>query len=437
MTNGKSSAGSAHYQRRCACRGSEGKQLGAKCPKLSNARHGTWQVYVNVPATTTAPRERIRKGGFASKGDAETWAAPYLRARLDGQRLTPTRETLAQYLPRWLEQRKRTKGLKPSTVAVYELYMSELIASGLGRVPLTDIRRSDVQALVNDLASRRGAQTVAKIAVVLKGAFSDAERSEVIASNPARLIDLPKIDQREKVLFTPSEVAAFFEAARESSVLHLYEVAAFTGLRRGELAGLRWIDVDFDAKTLTVRTNRVQVPRRGDHERAAVFEGSAKTKAGQGRVVGLGPRALRALRAQKASQNTDRLAAGDIWQDSGRVFAREDGSAIMPEYPSRLLEKLASRAGLPAMSLHGFRHLHATHLRETGADGFLIAKRLGHAHEHVTAIYAHVSVAAQIEAAERAERVVPAAMSTQSTVLSTTRSIGATEVGEARDEMHG
>src|SRR5690606_16590213 len=86
--------------------------------------------------------------------------------------------------------------------------------------------------------------------------------------------------------------------------------------------------------------HRVQVPRRGDQDREAVFEGSAKTKAGQGRVVGLSPRALRALRPQKAAQNKDRLTAGALWPDSGRVFAREDGSPIMPEYPSRLLEKV-------------------------------------------------------------------------------------------------
>lgn len=103
------------------------------------------------------------------------------------------------------------------------------------------------------------------------------------------------------------------------------------------------------------------------------------------------------------------------------MFTTADGSPIMPEYPSKALGAIAKCAGLAPMRLHGFRHLHATHLRETGADGFLIATRLGHAQAHVTAIYAHVSLGAQVEAPARAERIVPEILSTQPAILSTQR----------------
>ncbi|MGY1551596.1 tyrosine-type recombinase/integrase [Microbacterium sp. A588] len=411
----------AHYQRRCGCR-EDGKQLGAKCPKLSNPRHGTWAVFVNQPATHNQERQRIRKGGFASKGAAEEWAKPYLRASLDGQRLTPTRETLTTYLPTWLKRRETMgRTLKPSTLAVYELYVGVILGHRVASIPLTELRRADVQGFVDDMAKSRGAQSVAKMITVLKSALSAAERAETIIANPARLVELPTVQAKDKTLWTPEQVSAFLTAAAESSMLRFYELALYTGLRRGELAGLRWSDVDMAGKVLRVNTNRVQVARRGGDYGANVSEGTAKSRAGQGREVGLGPRALRALRGQRLTQNAARVAAGEVWEESGRVFTTTDGSPIMPEYPSKALGAIAKRAGLAPMRLHGFRHLHATHLRETGADGFLIATRLGHAQAHVTAIYAHVSLGAQTEAAARAERIVPDTLSTQPAILSTQR----------------
>lgn len=409
----------AHYQRRCGCR-EDGKQLGAKCPKLSNSRHGTWSVFVNQPATHNQERQRIRKGGFASKSAAEEWAKPYLRAAFDGTRLTPTKTTLGQYLPDWL-RRRETMGrtLKPSTLAVYELYVGVISEHRIAAIPLTELRRADVQAFVDEVAKTRGAQSVAKIVTVLKSALSAAESAETILANPARRVELPSVAAKDKTIWTPEQAGAFLVAAGESSMHRFYELALYTGLRRGELAGLRWSDIDMQAKVLRVNTNRVQVARRGGDYGTTVSEGTAKSRAGQGREVGLGPRALRALRAQKLAQNAARVTAGEAWEESGRVFTTADGSAIMPEYPSKQISSIARRAGIAPMRLHGFRHLHATHLRETGADGFLIATRLGHAQAHVTAIYAHVSLGAQIEAAARAESIVPDTLSTQPAIQST------------------
>lgn len=409
----------AHYGRRCACRDDGGKQLGARCPKLKNPRHGTWQVFVNVSATGTTERQRIRKGGFSSKAEAEVWAKPYLRAKLEGQRFVPSRMTLASYWPDWVRQRSTGKrALKPSTLAVYELYGREIIAADIAQMPLTDIRRSDVQRWIDELAAKRGAQAVTKIATILKSVFSDLERREIVNGNPARLIDLPDNGSGEKRIWTPDQVVTFLQAAKDSSMVELYELALYTGLRRGELCGLTWDAVDLKGRSLTVRLNRVQVATR-DNDRATVAEGTAKSAAGQGRVVGLGSRAARSLRQRKLQQNQDRLRAGEAWHASDYVFTTQLGQPLLPEYPSRQLGRIAKRAGLPADTLHSLRHQHATSLRETGSDGFLIAVRLGHAQAAVTSRYAHVSLTAQLEAAERAEGYFSAALSSQTADLST------------------
>jgi integrase len=409
----------AHYGRRCACRDPEGKQYGARCPKLKNPRHGTWQVFVNVPATASVDRQRIRKGGFTSKADAELWAKPYLKAKLDGQRFIPSRVTLAAYWPDWIRQRSSGKrALKASTLAVYELYGREIIESPIAQMPLTDVRRSDVQRWIDELATRRGPQAVTKIATILKSVFSDLERREIIVGNPARLVDLPEGEAMHKRIWSPEQVTVFLKAAAESTMLELYELALHTGLRRGELCGLTWDAVDLKGRNLTVRLNRVQIATRAG-DRPAVVEGTAKSAAGQGRIVGLGPRAVRALRQRKLRQNQDRLRAGQAWHVSDYVFTTQLGEPLMPEYPSRQLGRLAKAAGLPEATLHSLRHQHATALRETGSDGFLIAVRLGHAQASVTARYAHVSLSAQLDAAERAESYFPAALSSQRAELST------------------
>ena len=409
----------AHYGRRCACRDPEGKQYGARCPKLKNPRHGTWQVFVNVSATGSADRQRIRKGGFGSKADAELWAKPYLRAKLEGQRFVPSRMTLAGYWPDWIKQRSTGKrALKPSTLAVYELYGREIVDSAIAQMPLTDVRRSDVQHWIDELAAKRGPQAVTKIATILKSIFSDLERREIVVGNPARLVDLPDGGNADKRIWSPDQVATFLRAAADSSMLELYELALHTGLRRGELCGLTWDAIDLKGRSLTVRLNRVQIASR-EGDRAAVVEGTAKSAAGQGRVVGLGPRAVRVLRQRKLRQNQDRLRAGEAWRVTDYVFTTQLGEPLLPEYPSRQLGRLAKAAGLPDATLHSLRHQHATALRETGSDGFLIAVRLGHAQAAVTSRYAHVSLTSQLEAAARAEGYFPAALSSQQADLST------------------
>ena len=141
-------------------------------------------------------------------------------------------------------------------------------------------------------------------------------------------------------------------------------------LRRGEVLGLRWSDLDLHARTLKVEQTLVVVEGR------AVFS-TPKTDAGR-RTVALDPRTVETLRAHRAAQGRERLAAGSVWQDSGLVFTRADGRPLPPDWVYKRFSSLVMAAGLPVIWFHGLRHTAATLLLGAGVDLKLASSRLGH-----------------------------------------------------------
>jgi integrase len=164
------------------------------------------------------------------------------------------------------------------------------------------------------------------------------------------------------------------------------------GMRRGEVAGVRWADVDFDGERLRVAQSIVPVAGKPE---------IGSTKTGRVRWIDLDEATLAALRAHRARQNEARLRCGAGYQDGlDLVFARKDGSPIDPSHLSHAFARHAVAAGLPKIRLHDLRHSVATLCIESGESLKAVADRLGHAQETTTlAIYAHVSPKARREMA--------------------------------------
>lgn len=179
-----------------------------------------------------------------------------------------------------------------------------------------------------------------------------------------------------------------------------------TGLRRAELVGLRWGDVDLARRELSVRSTRVQAS-------GEIVENSPKTSAGR-RVVQLDDAAVGALVAWQISQGGERSAWDAAWLGSGYIFTYENGEPLRPQYVTRLFDSLRRDVGLPEMTLHGLRHMHASLLLASGADIALVSKRLGHSSISVTSdIYTHLIGDAARRAAESASALVPRATAQQ------------------------
>lgn len=173
-------------------------------------------------------------------------------------------------------------------------------------------------------------------------------------------------------------------------------------MRRGELCGLRWSDVDLPARKLHVRVQLVQVGKE-------IIEGTIKTDAGQDRVVELSDRAVAAMVAWQIQQAGEREKWGDAYQQSGRVFTYEDGRQLRPGYPSKLFDQLVTKAEFRRMRFHDLRHLHASLMLAAGEDMAIVSKSMGHATSQITRdLYAHMVGDAARTAVEGAAGILPA-----------------------------
>ncbi len=281
--------------------------------------------------------------------------------------------------------------LAATTLENYRRYAEQdIIPSRLGAMKLRDIRRGHVQAFIDDLTERdRGAITVRRVVAVIQGSLSSAVREDLIDETPARYLELPRAETREFRPWEAAQVGTFLDVAGEHRLGALFEVAVFTGLRRAEICGLRWDDVDLAQPSLRVRRD------------------TTKTDAGRRRVA-LDDRAVGALVAWQITQAAEREAWDAAYDDGGFVFTYENGGPLKLQYVTRLFDKLRVKAGLPRMTFHGLRHQQASLQLSAGTPLAIVSKRLGHSSLSVTAdIYSHLLESTEHDAANAAASLVP------------------------------
>jgi integrase len=206
----------------------------------------------------------------------------------------------------------------------------------------------------------------------------DAVKTGDLARNPAALVDRPRdVDRPEKVIWEASDVARFLHVSDEDRLAGAWRLS-LSGLRRGEVVGLRWADVDLDAGTVTVRRTRILVGGR------VIDQESAKSKT-SARVVPLTPSTVAALRRTKARQIEERLQAGSAYVDSGLVVVDEVGRPINPRQYGETFKILSARAAVPVTTLHTARHAYGSHLLDQGLPLPVVSKVMGHASVDITA----------------------------------------------------
>jgi len=323
-----------------------------------------------------------------------------------------------EYLDGWLDSLR----LAPSTVASYRKNVRLHIAPNIGTVPLSSLTPVTLDKLYRQLelggrADHRAgeglsARTVRYIHTIVSSALRDAVDAGLLNANPASRAHPPTAKQAKSPEMHPwsaAELAAFLGWAREHSELHAaWHVLSYTGMRRGELLGLRWRDVDLDGATITVRRSAGLIRNAG--EGAEVVEGP--TKNGKPRVVDLDPGTVEVLRSWKRERGSLALV---LARDDALVFGDANGQHRNPEHFSRTWNQTAARAvgdglDLLPIRLHDLRHTHATILLQAGEPVHVVSQRLGHASVVVTlTVYAHVLPGDQKRAASRFASLIEAA----------------------------
>jgi integrase len=266
----------------------------------------------------------------------------------------------------------------------------------LGDVKLSHLTPAHIRALYREkIASGLAATSVQRIHALLHKALKEAVNDGLIPRNVTDAVKAPRQQRKEMKTFTPEQAHAFLDAAKDDRLGALYVVAIHTGVRQGELFGLRWEDVDLEAGTLSV--HRTLSSAKG----GPTFTTPKSDKA---RRVRLTPQATAALRDHRKRQLEERMRLAGLWQDHGLVFCSTVGTPLSRHnIYNRSFKPLLERAGLPrTFRFQDLRHTFATLMASSGGHAKVVQEMLGHATTSITLdLYSHVLPDMQEDAADR------------------------------------
>ncbi len=303
--------------------------------------------------------------------------------------------TVGEWMEVWFQDYAKIK-VRPSSHQTYQGYIQNHIGPNIGDIPLEKLTSLDLQKFYKKLLAQGrvdrveakgqpkglSAKTVRNIHQILSSALKLAQEQRLILSNPAEGCALPRVEHQEMKTLTTVQLASFFREARESGVFELYYLELATGLRRGELLGLKWEDVDLDRGDLRVR-------RQVSRINGEVVEAPLKTKNAY-RILPLAEDTVSVLKEQR------RKVGNSPW-----VFPSPNGGPISPDSVLHMLHRVLKRAGLPKVRFHDLRHTFATLALQNGVDVKTVSGMLGHFSAGFTLdTYAHITSAAQRQAAQ-------------------------------------
>ena len=358
-----------------------------------------WYVVVDTGIDPDGKRRQKWHGGFSTRRAAEVERARIVNDLHTGGYVAPDRLTLVAWVREsWMPMTKTR--VKPSTYDSYRSNMETHVLPALGSRALQQLTAPMLNALYADLLARgngRGPlapKTVRYIHTIIHKALADAVDAGILPANVAERSKPPRPNRgRTKKIecWEAEELAAFLRAVEGTRLEAAWRLAAMTGMRRGEVLGLRWSDVDLDGSRLAVRNAIVSVAY-------AVLESSPKSH--QARMIDIDPATTDLLRRHRDRQVQARKEYGDGYDDRGLVVCAEDGSPIHPQSFSQAFGRVIERADLRKIRLHDLRHTHATIAVKAGVPVKVISERLGHESPAFTLKqYAHVMPGMQAEAA--------------------------------------
>jgi len=302
----------------------------------------------------------------------------------------------------WLPARQDK--IRPTTFTSHERTLAIHVLPRLGGVRLQRLEPEHLNRLYAELreAGRLSPTSVRYVHVVLHKVLADAMRWGKVLRNVSDSVEPPRVtttQRAEMATWTAPQLRQFLEHVRCDRLEAAWVLAATTGMRRGEVIGLRWSDVDLDRRELIVRQTVVCIGNRAHL--------STPKTAKSARVVDLDPMTGGVLRAHRARQAEERLGWGPAYSDTGLVFCRENGEMLTPAYVTRRFQVLSRQAELPRIRLHDLRHTYATLSLQAGVRAEVVSRRLGHSRIAMTLdSYTHAVPALQREEAERVAALI-------------------------------
>lgn len=362
-------------------------------------------TYDGIDPATGRERRRWHPAGH-SRADAEAIAARLDAISASDTTIASGQLTFGRYLTEQFMSMRRHR-LQPTTAHRYQWMIDNYISPALGSMPLRSVRAEHLDRLYSDLITNGGVKhaglapkTVYDVHVVIRCAFTQAVRQHLIAVNPALGAQPPRSRLRQRSgpeCWTASQLAEFLGATRHLRLHPALHLAAFTGMRRGELAGLRWGDWHQSTHRLSIARSRQVVAGRS-------VEVAVKTPTSR-RCIDLDSDTERVLRSWRRRQQRDGHPIGT----NDPIFTNRAGQPVNPESIYQLFQRQVRRLDMPRICFHGLRHTHASLLVAAGTPIKVVSERLGHANPGFTmATYQHVLPGMGADAADKFSQLLAA-----------------------------
>lgn len=373
----------------------------------------SWAVIIELGRDPKTGRRRQKWYSHKTRKEADVHLAQIVSAMQGGTWTPPVRTLLGDFLEQWLRD-YATGAVGPVTMRNYTEIIRKQLTPKLGHVPLAQLSGQAIQGYLSGKLQDYHPNTVHKHYRVLRQALGHAVKWGLLGRNPAAMADPPRLRRRDVNVWDEEQVRVFLAEARRASRLYpLFLTAIMTGMRQGELLGLRWTDVDLTLGVASVRQTFVRLGKR------QIFK-EPKTAAAR-RAIAVPATVVKALRELRALQDEDRRLLGAGYHDHGLVFCQATGKPLHAHnlvrrdfrriQELRALRESLRQQGvdeerlpkpLPHITFHDLRHAHASYLARAGVPAKVAQERLGHATPQFTmAVYTH-TLAGQQEAAAQA-----------------------------------
>ena len=368
---------------------------------------GSWEITIDIgrdPAT--GKRLRHHESVRGRKADAETKLVELIYSMERGMYVKPRRLSLGTYLLQWLDGYVVTN-CSPRTYDDYQSKIEHHIKPALGQLPLAQLQPQQIQQFYaylilkgrTDGKGGLSARTVLHIHRILFQALKYAVRQELLMRNPAELVDPPRVRKPQMRTLTQHEVSELLSTAKSTPYYPIIYTAIHTGLRQGELLGLRWRDLNLDLASLSV--SQVLYKRRG-----ACYFKEPKSPHSR-RRLDLTPSLSLFLRQYRIDRQADRLLLGRPLTEDDLLFSNLDGIPLDPGTLTKNFARIARRAGLQRVRFHDLRHTCASLMLLADIHPKIVSEMLGHASVAFTLdVYSHVVGGLQKEAIKRLDEVL-------------------------------
>jgi integrase len=363
-------------------------------------RGNKWSYTVDIGKDPrTGKRKQKTQSGFKTKKEAQAALAELVTDIGKGQYVEPSKKKFKEFALDYFENTYRNR-VKPSSYAnSYNLVVAQIIP-WFGDVNLSDIDQALVHQFYNekikeDYSSHYIQRMHEMIRLVLRVAF----KWGVIQKDVASMLEPPRLKRKEMKVWSIKQVNEFLKTTKHSRYHPIYYLAAYTGMRKGEILGLTWDSINFEEKTIKITKTLYKI-------KDGYLLQEPKT-ANSIRTIYMDDDIIRVLKKQKVKQNLERLKFGGVYKEHNMVFAQETGEFVNPGGVNGLFTRYIERAGLPRIRFHDLRHTHATILLQMGVNPKIVAERLGHSTVRITLdTYSHVLPSMKKDLSEQFNRAM-------------------------------